>query len=76
MTVTLEEFTKNFTPEERAKVAARAAELIEEELKLRDLREAQQLTAGVTARSGPKNAGRRDLRSRRSTGPDRSESGG
>jgi hypothetical protein len=31
MTVTLEEFTKDFTPEERAKVAARTAELIEEE---------------------------------------------
>jgi hypothetical protein len=30
MTVTVEEFTKNFTPEERAKVAARTAELIEE----------------------------------------------
>jgi predicted DNA-binding protein (UPF0251 family) len=44
MTVTLEEFTKNFTPEERAKVAARTAELIEEELTLRDLRQAQHLT--------------------------------
>ena len=31
MTVTLEEFMKDFTPEERAKVAARAAELVEEE---------------------------------------------
>jgi hypothetical protein len=28
MTVTLEEFIKDFTPEERAKVAARTAELI------------------------------------------------
>ncbi len=44
MTVTLEEFTKGFTPEERAKVAARTAELIEEELTLRDLRQAQRLT--------------------------------
>jgi DNA-binding XRE family transcriptional regulator len=44
MTVTLEEFTKNLTPEERAKVAARTAELIEEELTLRDLRQAQHLT--------------------------------
>jgi hypothetical protein len=44
MTVTLEEFTKDFTPEERAKVAARMAELIEEELTLRDLRQAQHLT--------------------------------
>jgi transcriptional regulator with XRE-family HTH domain len=44
MTVTLEEFTKDFTPEERAKLAARTAELIEQELTLRDLRQAQQLT--------------------------------
>src|SRR5437763_7567278 len=44
MTVTLKEFTKDFTPEERAKVAARTAELIEKELTLRDLRQAQQLT--------------------------------
>jgi transcriptional regulator with XRE-family HTH domain len=44
MTVTLEEFTKNFSPEERAKVAARTAELVEEELTLRDLRQAQHLT--------------------------------
>jgi hypothetical protein len=44
MTVTIEEFTKNFTPEERAKVAARMGELIEEELTLRDLRQAQNLT--------------------------------
>ncbi len=38
MTVTLEEFSKDFTPEERAHVAARKAELVEEELTLRDLR--------------------------------------
>jgi hypothetical protein len=30
MTVTLEEFIKDFTPKERAKVAARTAELIAE----------------------------------------------
>ena len=44
MTVTLEQFSKDFTPDERAKVAARTAELIEEELTLRDLRQAQRLT--------------------------------
>src|SRR5271165_2907439 len=44
MTVTLDEFTKDFTPEERARVAARTAELVEEELTLRDLRQAQHLT--------------------------------
>ena len=44
MTVTLEEFTKHFTAKERARVAARTAELVEEELTLRDLRQAQQLT--------------------------------
>ena len=44
MTVTLEQFTKDFTPDERAQVAARTAELIEQELTLRDLRRAQDLT--------------------------------
>ncbi len=44
MTVTLDEFMKDFTPQERAKVAARTAELVEEELTLRDLRQAQHLT--------------------------------
>jgi predicted DNA-binding protein (UPF0251 family) len=44
MTVTIKEFTKDFTPEERAKVTARTAELVEEELTLRDLRQAEQLT--------------------------------
>jgi len=44
MTVTLDEFIKDFTPQERAQVAARAAELIEEELTLRDLRQAHHLT--------------------------------
>jgi len=44
MTVTLEEFTQDFTPEERAQVAARMAELVNQELTLRDLRQAQHLT--------------------------------
>jgi predicted DNA-binding protein (UPF0251 family) len=44
MTITLDDFTKDFTPEERARVAARTAELVEEELTLRDLRQAQHLT--------------------------------
>ena len=44
MTETLEDFMKDFTPEERAKVEARTAMLIEEELTLRDLRQAQHLT--------------------------------
>ena len=44
MTVTFDEFIKDFTPEERSKVAARTVELIEEELTLRDLRRAERLT--------------------------------
>lgn len=44
MTITIDDFMKDFTPEERAKIAARTAELIEEELTLRDLRQAQHLT--------------------------------
>jgi hypothetical protein len=44
MTVSLAEFAKDFTPEDRAYVAARTAELIEEELTLRDLRRAHRLT--------------------------------
>jgi len=44
MTVTLESFTADFTPEETAQVAARAAALVEEELTLRDLRHARNLT--------------------------------
>ena len=44
MTVTLEEFIEDFTPEERAQVASRMAALVEEELTLRDLRQAQHLT--------------------------------
>lgn len=44
MTVTLEDFMQDFTPEERAQVAARTAELVEEELTLRDLRHAHHVT--------------------------------
>jgi hypothetical protein len=44
MAVTLKEFMKDFTPDERTKVAARTAALIDEELTLRDLRRAQRLT--------------------------------
>jgi len=44
MSISLEEFTKDFTPEEREKLAARTAQLIEEELTLRDLRRAEKLT--------------------------------
>jgi hypothetical protein len=44
MTVTLDEFMKDFTPQERAQVEARSAELVQEELTLRDLRQAQHLT--------------------------------
>jgi DNA-binding XRE family transcriptional regulator len=44
MTVALNDFMKDFTPRERAKIKARTAELIEEELTLRDLRQAQHLT--------------------------------
>jgi DNA-binding XRE family transcriptional regulator len=44
MTKTLDAFMRDFTPQERAKVAARTAELVEEELTLRDLRQARHLT--------------------------------
>src|ERR1035438_7395964 len=44
MTVTLEEFMRDFTPEERAQVALHTDELIEEEMTLRDLRQARHLT--------------------------------
>jgi hypothetical protein len=44
MTETVDDFMRDFTPRERAKVAARTAELIEEELTLRDLRQARHLT--------------------------------
>ena len=44
MTVTLDEFMSDFTPEECAVVAARTAELVQQELTLRDLRQARHLT--------------------------------
>jgi transcriptional regulator with XRE-family HTH domain len=44
MTKTLDDFMQDFTPRERAKVKARTAALIEEELTLRDLRQAHHLT--------------------------------
>jgi DNA-binding XRE family transcriptional regulator len=44
MSVTVEEFMKDFTADERAQVEARLAELVEEELTLRDLRQAHRLT--------------------------------
>ena len=44
MTIGIDDFMQDFTLEERAKVAARTAELIEEELTLRDLRQARRLT--------------------------------
>ena len=44
MAKSLNEVLKAFTPEQRARVEARATELIEEELTLRDLRQAQHLT--------------------------------
>ena len=44
MTKSLDDVLSAFTPEQRARVEARAQELIEEELTLRDLRQAQHLT--------------------------------
>lgn len=44
MTIGMAEFTKDFTAAERAQVAGRTAELVEEERTLRDLRQAQHLT--------------------------------
>jgi DNA-binding XRE family transcriptional regulator len=44
MTVSIDSFMADFTPEERARVEGRAAELIEEQLTLRDLRQARNLT--------------------------------
>jgi DNA-binding XRE family transcriptional regulator len=44
MTVTIDEVMKDFSPERRAKIAARTAELVEQELTLRDLRLAEHLT--------------------------------
>ena len=51
MATTLDEFMKDFTPEERAAVAARTAVLIEEELTLRDLRQAEQPDPGPHGRT-------------------------
>src|SRR5882724_6229593 len=44
MAVSLDEVLNKMTPAQRARVKARTAELIEEELTLRDLRQAEQLT--------------------------------
>ena len=44
MAQSLQDVLDGFTPEQRARVEARAQELIEEELTLRDLRQAQHLT--------------------------------
>ena len=44
MTVSLDDHLKKLTPERRAQVEARTKELIEDELTLRDLRQAQHLT--------------------------------
>jgi len=44
MAVPFKAVMKKFTPAQRARVEARAKELIEEELTLRDLRQAQHLT--------------------------------
>ncbi|MDF0490496.1 XRE family transcriptional regulator [Sphingomonas sp. H39-1-10] len=44
MTKTLEEFRATFTPAQREAIDARAAELIAEEMTLRDLRQARKLT--------------------------------
>ena len=52
MTIGIDDFTKDFTPEERAKVAARTAELVEEELTLRDLRQVSHLTQERMAAMG------------------------
>ncbi len=44
MAIALDDVMKRFTPAQRARVEARAKELVEEELTLRDLRQAQHLT--------------------------------
>src|SRR5262249_61807339 len=44
MAKSLDDILSAFTPEQRARVEARAQELIEEELTLRDLRQAHHLT--------------------------------
>jgi len=50
MGVALEQFMERFTPEERAEIDARAAELIAEEMSLRDLRKALGKTQAQLAR--------------------------
>lgn len=47
--VTSEEFIRRFSPEDQALIAARAKELIAEELTLRDLRKANELTQAQLA---------------------------
>lgn len=49
MTVSLEEVLARFTPERRARIEAQAAKLIAEEMTLRDLRKAQELTQQAMA---------------------------
>jgi transcriptional regulator with XRE-family HTH domain len=44
MTITLNEFLKDFSPDERRQIAARTAELIAEEMTMRDLRQARHMT--------------------------------
>jgi hypothetical protein len=44
MTVSLDDHLKKLTPERCARIEARTKELIEDELTLRDLRQAQHLT--------------------------------
>ena len=44
MAVPLDEVMRKFTPEQRSRIETRAKELSEEELTLRDLRQAQHLT--------------------------------
>ena len=57
MSGTLEEFSTDFTSEERARVAARTAELVEAELTLRDL-------SGRSAAPDPAAVNTRQLRRR------------
>ena len=64
--VTLDEFMGRFSPERQAKIEARAAELIAEELTLRDLRKARDLTQVQLAASlgiGQENIARLEQRS-------------
>ena len=50
MTVTLDEMMAGLDPERRRKIEERAAELIAEEMTLRELRKARQLTQASVAR--------------------------